>query len=207
MKFQTKIVLGVTLIQAVLLSVLVLSVLTRMDEACRQQLELRAGVTSQLLAAAARDSMVAYDIATLQSLADGLVASNQVAYLDFLDADGKTMVSTRTAPPPLDPANTQGDADGEVMTRSLTIHVAGQPYGSVHFGIQLDEMAALLAAVRHETVGIALGVMAAVAVFSLLLGKLLHRSLKPPKTGTVNGYFNGSTSHLALVRLALDAHP
>jgi hypothetical protein len=50
-------------------------------------------------------------------------------------------------------------------------------------------------------------VMAAVAVFSLLLGKLLHRSLKPPKTGTVNGYFNGSTSHLALVRLALDAHP
>ena len=75
MKFRTKTVLGVTLIQAVLLSVLVVSVLSRMSEACRQQIEYRAQVTGQLLAAAARDPMVAYDVSTLKSLATDLVAS------------------------------------------------------------------------------------------------------------------------------------
>ena len=54
MKFRTKTVLGVMLIQTVLLSVLVLSVLSQMRSALRQQIELRANVTAQLVAAAAR---------------------------------------------------------------------------------------------------------------------------------------------------------
>lgn len=175
MKFRTKTVLGVTLIQAVLLSVLVVSVLSRMSEACRQQIEYRAQVTGQLLAAAARDPMVAYDVSTLKSLATDLVASGQVAYVSFLDENGVSMVAsgpglTQSGPAPQ-------TSDDTLMARAVTIEVAGKTYGSVHFGIQLDEMTARLAAVRQQTIVIALGVMAAVATFSLLLGSLLTRRL------------------------------
>ena len=175
MKFRTKTVLGVVLIQTVLLSVLVLSVLSQMRSSLRQQIELRANVTAELVAAAARDPMVSYDVSTLKSLATDLVASGQVAFVEFLDDRDRSMVTAGTGSGQPDPS---ADLSGEnLLTRDVLILVAGKDYGHVRFGIRLDEMAALLERVKRETVGMALGVMVAVAVFSLFLGKLLTRRL------------------------------
>ncbi len=175
MKFRTKTVLGVMLIQTVLLSVLVLSVLSQMRSSLRQQIELRANVTAQLVAAAARDPMVSYDVSTLKSLATDLVASGQVAFVDFLDDRGRSMVTAGTGSGPPVPTP---DLSGEnLLTRDVLIKVAGNDYGHVRFGIRLDEMTALLELVKRKTVAMALGVMVAVAVFSLFLGKLLTRRL------------------------------
>ena len=175
MKFRTKTVLGVTLIQAVLLAVLVLSVLAQMRAACRQQIEHRATVTTQLLSAAARDPMVAFDLSTLRDLAADLVASGQVAYVEFLDESGNRMAASGVEPE----GNTalRAQADEHLLGRSVAIEVAGTHYGQVRFGIELDEMTALLAAVKNKTIAIALGVMAAVAVFSMFFGTLLTKRL------------------------------
>ncbi len=175
MKFRTKTVLGITLIQAVLLTVLVVSVLSQMRSACQQQIDHRASVTAQLLAAAARDAMVAYDVSTLHNLATELVASGQVAYVDFRDEQDKHMVSV--APGSRPAVATQAAPDEDMLVRNVVIEVAGKRYGTAWFGIQLDEMTALLVSVKNRTIAIALGVMAAVAVFSMLLGQLLTRSL------------------------------
>jgi len=175
MKFRTKTVLGVVLIQTVLLSVLVLSVLSQMRSSLRQQIELRADVTAQLLAAAARDPMVSYDVSTLKNLATDLLASGQVAFVDFLDDRGRSMVTAGTGAGQPKPSP---DLSGEnLLTREVLIKVAGNDYGRVRFGIRLDEMTALLELVKRKTVAMALGVMVAVAVFSMFLGKLLTRRL------------------------------
>jgi signal transduction histidine kinase len=175
MKFRTKTVLGVMLIQTVLLSVMVMSVLSQMRSSLRQQIELRANVTAQLVAAAARDPMVSYDVSTLNSLATDLVASGQVAFVDFLDDRGRGMVTAGSGLVQPDPSlDLSGD---NMLTRDVPIRVAGKDYGLVRFGIRLDEMTALLERVKRETVAMALGVMVAVAVFSLFLGKLLTRRL------------------------------
>jgi diguanylate cyclase (GGDEF)-like protein len=178
MKFRTKAVLGVMLIQAVLLSVLVLSVLSQMRTACRQELEHRASVTAQLLAAAARDPMVAYDVSTLESLATDLVHSGQVAYVQFLDDEEKYMASfdAKSAAPTLNPP--PQPASDNMLERTVPIQVAGKNYGRVRFGIQLDETEATLDAIKKKTIANALGVMAAVALFSLFLGRLLTSHLK-----------------------------
>ena len=81
MKFRTKTVLGVMLIQTVLLSVMVMSVLSQMRSSLRQQIELRANVTAQLVAAAARDPMVSYDVSTLNSLATDMTQALDNALL------------------------------------------------------------------------------------------------------------------------------
>jgi signal transduction histidine kinase len=175
MKFRTKTVLGVMLIQTVLLSVLVLSVLSQMRFALRQQIELRANVTAQLVAAAARDPMVGYDVSTLRNLATDLVASGQVAFVDFLDDRGRSMVSTGARPG--GPDSTVDLSEEDVLVREVPIQVAGIDYGQVRFAIHLDDMLAMLELVKRQTMAMALGVMAAVAVFSLFLGKLLTRRL------------------------------
>ncbi|MBP9906302.1 MAG: HAMP domain-containing protein [Rhodoferax sp.] len=175
MKFRTKTVLGVMLIQTVLLSVLVLSVLSQMRSSLRQQIELRANVTAQLVAAAARDPMVSYDVSTLKSLVTDLLASGQVAFVDFLDDRGRSMVTAGTGSgPPVSMPDLSGE---NLLTRDVLIKVAGNDYGHVRFGIRLDEMTELLELVKRKTVAMALGVMVAVAVFSLFLGKLLTRRL------------------------------
>ncbi len=193
MKFRTKTVLGVVLIQTVLLSVLVLSVLSQMRSSLRQQIELRANVTAQLVAAAARDPMVSYDVSTLKGLETDLVASGQVAFVDFLDDRDRSMVTAGTGSGQPAPS---ADLSGEnLLTRDVPILVAGNDYGHVRFGIRLDEMTALLERVKRETVAMALGVMVAVAVFSLLLGKLLTRRLNE-LTAASHQIAAGNLSHL-----------
>lgn len=175
MKFRTKTVLGVAIIQAVLLAVLVLSVLAQMRTACQEQIEHRANVTAQLLSAAARDPMVAFDVSTLRELAADLVASGQVAYVEFLDESGNRMAASGTEPG----GNSAllALSDEHLLGRSVAIEVAGTQYGHARFGIELDDMTAMLAAVKNKTIAIALGVMAAVAVFSMFFGTLLTKRL------------------------------
>ena len=70
MRFRTKTILGVALIEMVLLAILVYSVLSILRESNEAELTRRVKLGGQLLAVAAKDAVISQDLATL----DGLVA-------------------------------------------------------------------------------------------------------------------------------------
>jgi len=180
MRFRTRTVLGIAVIQALLLVILVLSVMDRLRSSNETQIEQRANVTAQLLAAAARDSMVAYDVSSLQSLATDLVASGEVAYVRFVDDGGRTMIevgdAVLRARQFVDDIRA-ADVGDDTLDREVRIEAAGQLYGHARFGIPLGPLTALLAEARRWAISLSLAEMVLVALFSILLGNLLTRRL------------------------------
>jgi diguanylate cyclase (GGDEF)-like protein/PAS domain S-box-containing protein len=180
MKFRTKTVLGVAVIEAVLLAILVLSVLDRLRTSNESQIEQRAGVTGRLLAAAARDPLIAYDVSGLHSLGTDLVASGEVAYVRFLDERGRVMEESgpaRLLSVTFSPDAGMADVDDDVLDREVVIKAANHVYGRVRFGIQVGAITQLLAQAKRWAVSISLIEMALVAMFSLLLGNFLTKRL------------------------------
>jgi len=181
MKFRTKTVLGVATIEAVLLAILVLSVLDRLRTSNEAQIEQRAAVTGRLLAAAARDPLIAYDVSGLASLGGDLVASNEVAYVVFLDDGGRVMA--QAGPEPrlergFAPDPGMAGVDDEVLDREVAIEAANHVYGHARFGIHVGALAEVLSQTRKWAISISLVEMGLVAMFSLLLGSFLTRRLR-----------------------------
>ena len=176
MKFRTKTVLGVTLIQAVLLSVLIVSLLAEMQAACRKQIQYRADVSAQMMVASARDAMVSDDVSTLAYLAHELVSSQRVSWVAYVDDDGHLLATE--GPRPAQPSATAPrEQDAQALVRSVDVVVSGQRYGRVEFAVPLAEMVAELTAARNNALMIGGLVMVCVAVFSGFLGQLLSRRL------------------------------
>jgi hypothetical protein len=91
MKFRTKTVLGVAVIEAVLLTILVLSTLGILQRTAEQELLHRAETTGKLLAAASRDALLAWDFATLDSIAQEATSSARLRYVRFMEKDGRVL--------------------------------------------------------------------------------------------------------------------
>ncbi|MFA6022297.1 MAG: hypothetical protein WC722_18725, partial [Rhodospirillales bacterium] len=157
MKFRTKTVLGVAVIEAVLLTILVLSTLGILQRSTEQELLNRAETTGKLLAAASRDAMLSWDFATLDSIAHEATVSGQLRYTRFVEKDGRVLAQYGDLP-----ADHPGFAADEslahvtdgVLDRETDIVVAGVPYGRVQFGIAIDGVTAATAHLRRWAFGI-----------------------------------------------------
>jgi diguanylate cyclase (GGDEF)-like protein/PAS domain S-box-containing protein len=197
MKFRTKTVLGVALIEAVLLAVLVLSVLDRLRSSNEAQIEQRAAVTGRLLAAAARDPLIAYDVSSLASLGADMVASNEVAYITFLDDGGRVMEQAgpaRLLGRRFAPDTGMATVADEVLDREVTVEAANRVYGRARFGIHVGALAEVLSQTRRWAISISLVEMALVAMFSLLLGSFLTRRLSELREAS-HQIASGNLSH------------
>ena len=178
MKFRTKTVLGVALIEGILLAVLGISLLGKMKESNEDEIARRVRVTASLLAASARDSMVAFDLATIDSIANDLLATNEVAYVRFLDAEQRTMVERGNLPSgPFTPDLRIDHVSDGRFDHELDVAVAGTSFGRIQFGIDLAPFQQILANTRQWTISISLLEMVLVAIFSLFLGTYLTRQL------------------------------
>lgn len=180
MKFRTKTVLGVAVIEAVLLTILVLSTLGIMQRTAEQELLHRAETTGKLLAAASRDALLAWDFATLDSIAQEATSSGRLRYVRFMEKDGRVLAQYGDAT--AGPAGFSADdglktVDDGVLDQHADILVAGVPYGRVQFGLDIDSVTAATAYMRGWAFGISAVEMVLVALFSLLLGLYLTRQL------------------------------
>ncbi len=178
MKFRTKTVLGVALIEGILLAILGISLLGKMKESNEDEIARRVRVTASLLTASARDSMVAYDLATIDGIASDLLATNEVAYVRFLDAEQRTMVERGNLPSgPVTPDLRIDNVSDGRFDHELDVAVAGTSFGRIQFGIDLAPFQQILTNTRQWTISISLLEMALVAIFSLFLGTYLTRQL------------------------------
>lgn len=180
MKFRTKTVLGVAVIEAVLLTILVLSTLGILQRTAEQELLHRAETTGKLLAAASRDALLAWDFATLDSIAQEATSSGRLRYVRFMEKDGRVLAQYGEAL--AGPVGFRADdglktVDDGVLDQQAEILVAKVPYGRVQFGLDIDSVTAATAHMRGWALAISAVEMVLVALFSLLLGLYLTRQL------------------------------
>jgi signal transduction histidine kinase/ActR/RegA family two-component response regulator len=178
MKFRTKTVLGVALIEGVLLAILGANMLNLFRDSNEQEITRRATVTGRLLAASARDAMVSYDLATIDSIAIDVLATGEISYIRFLDARDRIMVERGALPQgPLEIDKIISDVTDGVLDRSDAITVSGESFGHIQFGIDIAPFTEALALTQYRFLLLSGLEMALVAVFSLMLGTYLTRQL------------------------------
>jgi PAS domain S-box-containing protein len=180
MRFRSKTILGVAVIELVLLAVLVGSALSILRDSNETELTRRVQLGGQLLAVAAKDAVISQDLATLDSLVTEAMASGQIDYVRILDASG-TVLSERGEAKLLSRAfhpETRIDqvTDG-VFDWSAPVQAGGILHGEVRLGISTEPLNVLLATAWRWAAGIAGLEMLLVAVFSWLLGSYLARQL------------------------------
>jgi len=177
-KFRTKTILGVALIEGVLLSILGLSVLGQLQSANEAELERRVATTSRLLSASVRDALIAYDIATLESVVNDIIGTGDLAYVRVFAPGKKPLVERGTLPATAFAADQNiANVDDHVYDQEVRMAVSGQDFGSIEFGIDVAPLQGLIARTRAWTLSISLLEMLLVAVFSFILGTYLTRQL------------------------------
>jgi signal transduction histidine kinase len=180
MRFRTKTILGVGLIEMVLLAVLVGIALSVLRDSNEVELTQRVQLGGKLLAAAAKDAVISQDLATLDSLVIEAMASGQIAFVRILDAGGVVLAergnSTLLSRSFHQEYSLDKASDG-IFDWSVPVLAGGIRHGEVQLGVSTDSLNVLLATAQRWAAGIAGLEMLLVALFSWLLGSYLARQL------------------------------
>ncbi len=180
MSIRLKTVLGVALIEAVLLALLVYTAMRYMHENLDEALIKRANTTVSLFASTAKDPVLAYDLASLETFSVELGGNADIVYVRTRSPDGFLLASAGTSEnldePFLEDHDLKSVVDG-VFDVSAPISVSGVEYGRVEIGFDIGSIETSLAETRQLSTLIAIVEMVLVAIFSLLLGTYLTRQL------------------------------
>ncbi|MCF8168025.1 MAG: PAS-domain containing protein, partial [Rhodoferax sp.] len=201
MRFRTKIILGVAVIEFALLAVLVGSVLSILRESNAAELTRRVQLGGQLLAVAAKNAVIAQDLATLDSLVAQAMDSGQIAYISVLDASGTVLArqgdSAQLSKTFLPDTHMDQVTDG-FFEWSAPIVAGGMRHGEVRVGVSTDPLKVLLVSARRWVAGIATLEIALVVLLSWLLGSYLARHLVALQSAS-NQFAAGNFAHRIVV--------
>lgn len=181
MSLRLKTVLGVALIEAVLLIILLSSVFRYMYQSNEESLIDYAENTSRLFASATKNSVIAYDLASIESYVSEILQNRGVVYARVMDASGTLLAGgnkeTHT-PQNFSQDHTLADVDDHIFDTRFNIVEGGEIFGYVEVGVSTDRITEAIAVVKRLGIGIALFEMALVALFSSALGVYLTRQLR-----------------------------
>ncbi len=201
MRFRTKTIVGVAVIEFALLAVLVGSALSILRDSNEAELTRRVQLGGQLLAVAAKDAVISQDLATLDSLVLEAMASGQIAFVSILDAGGRVLTSQGDAALLSRPFHSDvriDQVDDGVFEWATPVLAGGIRHGEVRVGVSVDPLKVLLASARRWAAGIAAIEIALVALFSWLLGSYLARHLVALQ-GASKRYAAGDFEHRIVV--------
>ena len=180
MRFRTKTIVGVALIEIVLLAVLVGSALSILRDSNETALVHRVQLGARLLVAAAKDAVISQDLATLDGLVAEAMSSGQMEYVRILDARG-TVLAQRGDPAilarPFQQEETIDSVQDGVFEQSQAVLAGGIRHGEVQIGVSVNSLKVLLGSARRWAAGVAGLEILLVALFSWLLGSYLVRQL------------------------------
>lgn len=176
-----KLTLAGLLVEAVIISMLVLGHIHLTEDELVRKTQLRIDSAIPLLNAALATPLMQRDYGTLGEILDEARQNDSYVYLALLDSEGFRVAASGIAPdqplPAPAPELRAGTAD-PVHDVRIPITLAGHEYGRLHFGIATD----FLAQARERVVrqGINAGLAAVVLTFFTLslLGYLLTRRLE-----------------------------
>ena len=180
MRFRTKTILGVAVIEVTLLAVLVGSALTVLRDSNESELTRRVQLGSKLLAVAAKDAVISQDLATLDSLVIESMASGQIEFVRIVDATGFVLSQQGDAKVLSRPFHTDGSLDqvsDGIFDASAPVMAGGIRQGEVQIGVSTAPLTILLSSTRKWAASVAGLELLLVALFSWLLGSYLARQL------------------------------
>ncbi len=180
MSFRLKTIIGIAAIEAILLAILVVSGLRWLHDSNEEQLVQRGATTARLFATTTKDSVLATDLASLESFVEEALTSSDIVYARVRDDEGRVLAEggdsaalARRFLPDSDPSQ----AEDGVFDVYAEISEAGIRFGSVEVGVSVEAFRTLLREARSGGVGIAAVTMLLVALFSFVLGTYLTRQL------------------------------
>jgi signal transduction histidine kinase len=187
MSFRLKTVLGIAVIEALLLTILVISGLNYLSSSNATQLMQRAATTAKLVATMTGDAVIAFDLATLDVLVDQALRNPDIVYLRIRATNGMTLseggeAAALAAPFSQDRSIEQTSSDRRLDV-SAPITVAGSDFGRVELGLSTEVLHSTFGSALIWMVSIALFEMALVALLGLALGHYLTRQLMMLKQG------------------------
>ncbi len=187
MSFRLKTVLGIALIEALLLTILVISGLHYLSSSNARQLKDRATTTAKLVATMTGDAVIAFDLATLDVLVDQALRNPDMVYLRIRSTNGVVLSEggdqEALALPFVEDQSIEQAASDQRLDVSGPISVGGAAFGSVELGLSTTTLNATLKDAFLWMVGIALSEMILVALLGLALGHYLTRQLLELKQG------------------------
>ncbi len=187
MSFRLKTVLGIAVIEALLLTILVISGLRYLSSSNSNQLEQRAATTAQLVATMTGDAVIAVDLATLDVLVEQALRNPDIVYLRIRSANGTTLseggdANALSVPFVQDQTIEQASSDRRLDV-SAPIDVSGSTFGEVEIGLSTETLESTFSDALVWMVSIALSEMILVALLGLALGHYLTRQLMLLKRG------------------------
>lgn len=178
---RLKTVLGVAAIEGVLLAILIYTAIQFMSDTINKDMIKRANTTASLFAATTKDSVLSYDLASLNTFIDELLKSPDIEYVRILNSEGE-ILSSGGQPSSLKREFKEdyqvAEVDDGIFDVSSDIIEANEIYGRVEIGISITSIEKAMVNVRNWTVSIAILEMSLVALFSFALGIYLTKNLK-----------------------------
>jgi len=187
MKFRTKTILGIALIETVLLAILISFGQNTLKDLSERDTQIHAQSTAQLFSVAITDSLLSEDLATLEALANTLLSQPRIRYVMIWDADDKLIIQHGD-----DASLSQYQKNSEPNKVLLddthnienNITISGSHFGRIAIGYSLREHIEVINIAENRSWLIALLEISLVAIFSWILGSYLTRQLKHIKRAT-----------------------
>jgi two-component system NtrC family sensor kinase len=181
LSLRSKTILGIASIEAALLAFLVATVLYYLHDTAEEELIQRANTTASLFAATTKDSVLSYDLASLETVTDEVINNSGVVYARvigpnqtvFAEAGNKQQLERKFVSDTVLKDATDGTFD-----RYAEIKEDGVIYGRVEIGIDTKSIEAAIARAKNWSAFIAAIEMLLVALFSFFLGGYLTGQLK-----------------------------
>ncbi|MEM9441240.1 MAG: ATP-binding protein [Pseudomonadota bacterium] len=187
MSFRLKTVLGIACIEALLLTILVVSGLNYLSSSNAKQLLQRAATTAKLVATMTGDAVIAVDLATLDVLVDQALRNPDIVYLRITSNNGTTLSeggdATALAAAFVEDHSIDQTSNDRRLDVSAPITVAGSDFGRVELGLSTEVLHSTFGSALIWMVSIALFEMMMVALLGLALGHYLTRQLLMLKRG------------------------
>lgn len=174
MKFRTKTILGVALIELILLGILIINVVSLLHSSNQNESLRKVKLTEALMLAASENAILAYDIATLESLADNILATEELTYIRFKDNDDNILVERWLLN--TEQASTFNQS-ADNIEKTIPVNISGQISGYIQFGIDQSYMQSLLHSAIKRMAALAAFEILLVAAFSTILGIYLTKQL------------------------------
>jgi PAS domain S-box-containing protein len=179
MSFRLKTILGIAFIESVLLIILIISGMIFLNQSNEKQLKQRAETTSVLFANAIKDAVLSTDLATLESLIEGILDTPDIVYTRIstdtyiLAEGGEPDILNR----PHTPDTKLADVNDGIYDIRIEIIENGTLYGVIEIGLSTKPIDLLFAQARRWILTIASLEVALVIIFSFMLGTYLTRQL------------------------------
>ncbi|MFT2091302.1 ATP-binding protein [Paraglaciecola sp. 2405UD69-4] len=186
LSLRNKTILGVAFIEASLLLLLVFTAVDFMRDTMNDRLVKRASTITTLFAATAKDSVLSYDLASLEAYSNELIKNPDISYIRIINSEQQVLAQAGNETQ----LNLQFKADEEldlvsdgVFDSFGLISEAGHIYGQVQLGIEVKSIEQSIQKIQNWTSGIALIEMLLVGLFSFVLGTYLTKQLQRLRQG------------------------